>query len=409
MRHRLCKRAVRLRSLVLLAAAGTMLAACGGSDEGGGGDSADTKEPIVIGMVTAQTGPFGAIDEPPTKMFKMKINEINKAGGIDGRQIKVIQRDTESVPQKGAQAATDVIDEGADFVVVSCDFDFAAPAAIVAQRAGKISLSTCAQSAKFGVQGIGDKAFTVGSSDASEGGVHATFAEKKNLKDAFVLLDTSVVYNEGYANGFKKAWKAIGGNIVGEAKWKNSDSSIASQITKIKAANPGFIVMPTYQPGGVSAIRQIRAAGIDVPILTSDGMDGTCWNKAAPGVKDVFVTTPVSMYGDDPNEKVNEIFEMYKRETGDLPCIAVAANAYAAAEALAIGMERADDPTDSEQVKAALEGDPLDLIVGETDFDETTHIGMNRPQAVVRHAEPHPVLQDTLPPAAEMSLADSVN
>lgn len=402
---------MRAWSLAALATVALVLAACGGSDDGSGSSTTATdgaKDPIVIGTVTARTGAFGVIDEPTLTMFKIKIDEVNKAGGIDGRKIKIISRDTESVPQQGSQATTDLIDQGADFIVVSCDYDFAAPAALVAQRAGKVTLSTCAQSAKFGVQGIGDKAFTVASSDASEGGVHATFAKDKGLKDAFVLLDTSVVYNQGYANGFKKAWKAEGGNVVGEAKWKNSDSSIATQITKIKQANPGFIVMPTYQPGGIAAIRQMRAAGIDVPILTSDGMDGTCWNKAAPGVKDVYVTSPVSMYGDDPNPKVNQIFAEYKKQVGELPCIAVNANAYAAAEALTTGMERADDPTNSDQVKEALEGDPLDLIIGKTDFDTVNHIALNRPQTVLEHAEPHPIYQDTLTPAAKMTLADSV-
>lgn len=402
--HRLGNRSMRLCIVPLLAIAAT-LAACSGSD---GENEGDSKDPIVIGMVTAQTGPIGPIDEPPRKMFEMKIDEINQAGGVDGREIQIISRDTESVPENGTQLATDVINEGADFVVVSTDYDWAAPAAIVAQREGKISLSLGAQSAKFGVQGIGDKAFTVGSTDASEGAVHATFADEMGLKDGFLLEDTSVVYNEGYLNGFKKGWEALGGDIVGEAKWVNSDSSIASQITNIKKASPGFIVMPTYPPGGAMAVRQIRAAGIDVPILTSVGMDGSCWSEAAPGVEEVYVTTPVSMYGDDPNEQVNEIFEKYQEEFGELPCIPVAAHSYAIAEALFIGMERADDPTDSDQVKEALEGDPLDLVIGELDFDETTHIGINRPLAVVKHAEPHPELQEVLSPATEISLADSV-
>ncbi len=364
-------------------------------------------DPIIIGTVTARTGGFAFIDEPPLNIFKSRINEVNKAGGVHGRQIKVISGDMESTPQKGAQVARELLDRGADALVVSCDYDFGAPAALVAQRAGKITFSTCAASPKFGAQGIGDKAFSVASTDASEGAVGAAFALKRSWKNAFFLVDTTISFNKGWAAGFRKGFTEKGGKIVGRALFKNPDTSIATQVTQIKAAKPGFIVLASYQPGGVTAIRQIRAAGITAPIIAEDGMDGIRWNKAAPGVRNVYVTTPVSMYGDDPNPRVNKLFASYKKKYKTLPSGSYVVNAYSAAEALIIGMQRAKDPTDGNQVARALESAPLSLLSGKTTFSRSVHISLDRAQAVVLHAEPFPVYQATLPPAVKVTIATS--
>jgi branched-chain amino acid transport system substrate-binding protein len=398
--------------LLGIIAASASLAGCGSNDGTGetaatNGGEAATSDPIIIGTVTARSGGFAFIDEPSLNVFKKKIDEVNAAGGIKGRKLEVISGDMESTPQKGTQVAQELIDRGADALVVSCDYDFGAPAANVGQRAGKLTFSTCAASPKFGVQGIGNLAFSAASTDASEGAVGAAFALKQNWKDAFFLVDTTISFNKGWAAGFRQGWTEGGGKIVGRALFKNPDTSIATQVTQIKAANPGFVVLASYQPGGVTAIRQIRAAGIDVPIIAEDGMDGTRWNKAAPGVKEVYVTTPVSMYGDDPNPKVNEIFAWYREEYDELPGGSYVAVAYAAAEALVEGMTRAENPTDGAQVAKALESEPLDLVVGKTTFSAETHISLDRAQAVVLHAEPEPVYKATLPPATEVTIATS--
>jgi branched-chain amino acid transport system substrate-binding protein len=402
------------RLLIVLGgvAASAVLAGCGSDDNAG--DSAAkseskpaTSEPIIIGTVTARSGGFAFIDEPSINVFKMKIDEVNKAGGVHGRKLEVISGDMESTPQKGAQVAQELIDRGANALVVSCDYDFGAPAANVGQRAGKITFSTCAASPKFGVQGIGNLAFSAATTDASEGAVGAAFALKKGWKDAFFLVDTTISFNKGWAAGFRKAYTEKGGKIAGRALFKNPDTSIATQVTQIKAAKPGFIVLASYQPGGVTAIRQIRAAGIDVPIIAEDGMDGVRWNDAAPGVKEVYVTTPVSMYGDDPNSKVNDLFAAYKEQYDELPGGSYVAVAYSAAEALVTGMERAKDPTNGAEVAKALESEPLDLLAGKTTFSPEVHISLDRAQAVVLHAEPFPIYQDTLPPGTEVSIATS--
>src|SRR6266404_4691222 len=85
---------------------------------------------IVVGFATASSGFMQAYDKPAQDAAMIRIDEINKAGGLLGRQIKAVAVDTKTDRAEGAKAGLEVIDQGADLLVVSCDYDFGVPAAL---------------------------------------------------------------------------------------------------------------------------------------------------------------------------------------------------------------------------------------------------------------------------------------
>ena len=88
----------RLLSRVLVAAALVMLVA-------GGAQAADQKQPIKIGAFFALSGPAAPIGTPTKLVAEMAVDQINKAGGINGRPLELIIGDTESDPAKAATIA----------------------------------------------------------------------------------------------------------------------------------------------------------------------------------------------------------------------------------------------------------------------------------------------------------------
>ena len=105
--------------------------------------------------------------------------------------------DTKSEAAEGARAGQEVIAEGADLMIVSCDYDMGAAAATVANSNGMVVISLCASDAKMGVQGIGPYAFTMSNSSLTSGAVIAEWAwNKKGWKTAYNLLDTSIEYDK---------------------------------------------------------------------------------------------------------------------------------------------------------------------------------------------------------------------
>src|SRR5687767_8960441 len=87
-------------------------------------------EEIVVGFATAESGCMQACDKPAQDAAIIRIDEINKAGGLLGKQIKVVTADTKTDRAEGAKAGLEVIDKGAELVIVSCDYDFGSPAAL---------------------------------------------------------------------------------------------------------------------------------------------------------------------------------------------------------------------------------------------------------------------------------------
>ena len=315
---------------------------------------------IVVGFATAESGFMEAYDKPATDAALIRIDEINAAGGLLGKKIEVVKADTKSDRAEGAKAGLSVLDQGADLVVVSCDYDFGSPAALAAEAAGKVSFFLCAESVKAGIQGVGPHSFSASVLAAVQGATMAEWAyNKKEAKTFYRLLDSWTEYNKGICDGFD--WmmpklEAKGAKLLGQDTFKNDDPSIAAQISRIKALpkEPDAIMLCTMMPGGVSAIKQIRAAGINSMILNGSGMDGSYWLSAVPDLSNFYVPVQGSIYGDDPNPEVTKFNAAYKAKTGGDPSSMYVYPGYVMIDVWAKAVERAKS-IDADAVVAELE------------------------------------------------------
>ena len=313
---------------------------------------------IVVGFATAASGFMQAYDKPAQDAAMIRIDEINKAGGLLGKQIEVVTADTKTDRAEGAKAGLEVLDKGADLVIVSCDYDFGSPAALAAEAAGKVSFFLCAESIKAGIQGVGPHSFSASVLAAVQGATMAEWAyTKKNARSFYRLLDNWTVYNKGICDGFDWMMPRLkDAQLVGQDTFKNDDASIAAQITRIKSLpkEPDAIMLCTMMPGAVSAIKQVRAAGINSMILNGSGVDGSYWLNAVPDLSNFYVPVQGSIYGDDPNAAVNKFNAIYKAATGGDPSSQYVYPGYVLIDVWAKAVERAKS-TDADAVVAELE------------------------------------------------------
>ena len=201
---------------------------------------------MTVGGAVALTGFFNAYDLPQNAMMEFAVEDFAAEGG---RPYELVFANTNSEIDKGANAALEVLDKGADIVVTSPDYDFGRAAALEGVKAGKLVVGA-AGSAKFGKQGIGDTAFNVGIATNSEGAVMAEYAsEKLGLKNAYVLLDDTIEYTKKTCDHFGQRWDELGGGTAGEDIFKNADPSIATQITRLKGSDAGLRRALLVQPG----------------------------------------------------------------------------------------------------------------------------------------------------------------
>lgn len=349
---------------------------------------------IVVGFATAKTGWMEAYDTPATNAALIRIDEINAAGGLNGRKIKTVFADTKTDRAQSAKAGLQLLDQGAEMLVVSCDYDFGAPAALAAEKAGKVSMFLCAEDAKAGIQGVGKHAFSGSIIAAVQGATMAEWAYKKrNARSAYVLLDTMIEYNKSICKGFDWMSESLKDlKVVGRDTFKNDDASIAAQISRIKALpkEPDAIMLCSYAPGGASAARQIRAAGINATILNGSAMDGTYWLSAVPNLSNFVVPVQGSIYGDDPNPKVEEFNKAFERKFGARPSSMYAYPGYILMDLWAKAVERAKG-TEGEAVVEQLnrmKDEPT--LFGPRTFSSKLHIQDSVPLLIseVRNGKP---------------------
>jgi len=345
---------------------------------------------IVIGFAIAQSGWMNAYDGPPLKGAQMAIEDINAKGGVLGKKIRAVIADTKSDQTESAKAGQAVLADGAKFMVVSCDYDMGAGAATVANSNKIVAISFCATDAKMGVQGIGPYVFTMSTSALTNGATLAEWAwTKKNWRNAYILLDTTIEYDKAICGGFETRWAKLGGKVVGKDTFKQDDASIASQITRYQQTQTSvdkvdFMMICTYDGGAVSAIRQIRAAGIDTPLCGGDSMDGDYWAKGIPNLNEHYAGTYGSAFGDDPRKGYNDFMDrVAKFNNGERLPTSFGITGYSVVEAFALAIERAKS-TDSDAVLAEMnkfKDEPF--VVGPTTFTPDLHINLQRPQAVM--------------------------
>lgn len=313
---------------------------------------------ITVGFAIAKTGWMEAYDTPAATAAQIRIDEINAAGGLLGQQIKLVEADTKTDRAESAKAGLDVIDQGAQMMVVSCDYDFGSPAALAAEAEGMNSFFLCAEDVKAGVQGVGPLSFSSSVLAAVQGATMAEWShEKRGAKTAYVLEDTFIEYNKGICKGFNWMFPTLeGASILGSDTFKNDDASIASQITRIKAlpSQPDVIMLCSVMPGAAAAVRQIRAAGITSLILNGSAVDGSYWLDATPDLSGFVVPVQGSIYGDDPRPEVEAFNKAYEAKTGARPASQYAYPGYVLIDLWAKAVERAGT-LDGAAVTAELE------------------------------------------------------
>lgn len=360
------------RSLLAIAFALSLalLAGCGSGDDSPTSEGGLPEE-IVIGAAIAKSGYLVPYDANIAAVEQL-VKETNAKGGIDGAKLRFVSVDNRSEPQQQPIAVQEVIEDGADVLLVSCEAPIAAAGAPIAEEQDILSFTLCASEPGFGPPYTGRLSFSANRSLVSEAAVRATFLWERGIRRPFVLRDTSILLGEVDQFGFQETWEHLGGKLAGQADFKNEDLSIASQIAEIKRSGADAINLSSYPPGGASAIKQIRAAGIDLPIATPSAFDGTFWLKGVPDTSNVYATLSGSAY-DPADAQTAKLFEKLKRVGVDTDVSGNLLPAYAAGQ-LILEAIRETGTTDGDRLATALEAMPRPTVMGSLTYTRDNHL-----------------------------------
>lgn len=308
------------------------LASCGG---GGGGD--DTE--IVIGEFGSLTGTTATFGISSKNGIDMAIDEVNAAGGVLGRRVRVIVEDDQGRPEEAQTVVTKLITSDQVVAVLGeVASSRSLAAAPVAQANGIPMISP--SSTNPDVTAVGDYIFRVCFIDPFQGMVMAKFATTTlGVRNVAILRDIKNDYSVGLADVFAENIASMGGSIVADESYSEGDTDFSAQLTSIRARNPQAIFIPGYYTEVGLIARQARQLGLNVPLLGGDGWDSPRLTEiGGPALNDSYFSNHYS--AQDTSSAVQQFVQTYTQRFGEAPD-GLAALAYDAAKILFAAMERA--------------------------------------------------------------------
>lgn len=307
---------------------------------------------IAVGEFASLTGKEATFGISSHEGTVLAVEELNAAGGVLGKKIKLLTEDNQSKAGESANAVNKLVAKDSVVAVLGeVASSRSLEAAPICQSNKTPMISPSSTNPK--VTETGDFIFRVCFIDPFQGTVMANFA-KKTLKAQKIAVFTDVKsdYSKGLAKFFKEAYTKAGGQIASELDYNGGDKDFKGQLTAIKSSAPDGIFVPGYYTDAALICIQAKEVGLNVPIFGGDGWESEKLTEIGQdAVEGTYFSTH---YTPDAGGDKGKVFvEAYKkRYSGKLPD-AMAALGYDSAMILADAIKRAGS-TEGQKIRDAL-------------------------------------------------------
>jgi branched-chain amino acid transport system substrate-binding protein len=294
---------------------------------------------IVVGEFASLTGGTATFGRSSHAGVELAVDEVNAAGGVLGKKLRVVVEDDQSKPEEARTAVLKLLKQDRAVAVLG---EVASSRSLAAapecQRAGVPMISPGSTNPK--VTQVGDYIFRACFIDPFQGSTMAKFAhDSLNVKSAAILRDVKNDYSVGLADFFRETFVKLGGKITADESYSEGDIDFKAQLTAIKPSQPEAIFIPGYYTEVGLIARQARELGITVPLLGGDGWDSPRTVEiGGAAINGGYFSSHYA--ADDPNPKVQDFIRKYRERYGEVPD-AMAVLGYDATQMLADAMRRA--------------------------------------------------------------------
>ena len=315
------------------------------------GAKSDSNSEIVIGEFGSLTGTTATFGTSTKNGIDIAVDEINKAGGVLGKKIRVIVEDDQGKPEEAQTVVTKLINKDQVVAVLGeVASSRTMAAAPVAQQNGIPLITPSSTNPK--VTEIGDYIFRVCFIDPFQGFVIAKFAANTlKVKNAAILRDIKNDYSVGLADVIGDNFKKMGGNIVANESYSEGDTDFSAQLTSIKSKNPDAVFLPGYYTEVGLVVRQAKKLGLNVPFIGGDGWDSPKLIEiGGDALNGSYYSNHFAV--SDPKPAIQKFVADYRSRYGATPD-ALAGLGYDAASILFDAIKRANS-TDGAKIRDAI-------------------------------------------------------
>ncbi len=344
-------------ALVLLVATGMVFA-------GGQRDAGE----IRIGVVGPHSGDLASFGLPTVNAAQLVVDQVNAAGGVLGRQIRLVIEDDQCAPDVAANTAARIVGEQVVAVIGHICSGAANAAMEIYTGENIVSISPSATSPALTQSGNFPTFFRTIAPDDAQGQLQAQFvAEQLGLTSVAILHDGGD-YGRGLAEFARGSLQENYSNVnialfegitVGAVDY-------SAIINRIGASGVEGVIYGGYHPEASRLVTQMRAQGLEIAFVSGDGVqDQTFIDVAAAAAEGVYATGPMDT---SANPIAQAARQAHQERFGEDPG-PFFMNGYAAALAVVNAIESAGS-TDSNAIMNALRTAPVNTPVGNITFDE---------------------------------------
>lgn len=345
-----------MKRIISFVLAFLMIAACFAF---GGCAKQEAASTIKIGMqgpYTGSTAVYGLAVQTGARLY---VDQLNKAGGINGKQVELIYYDNKGDDAEAINAFTRLVDEG--ITAFLGDVLTGNTLAVVAE-AYPINMPMITASATAAEVTVNPDDGTVYTNvfrscfiDPFQGEKMAQYAaEKLGVKTAAVIALTGDAYSAGLADAFVAKCAEVGIEVVAQEGYAVGDKDFNAQLTNIAAKNPDVVFCPNYYEDVGMIVTQARALGFDTMFLGGDGWGGVSEYASAEDLEGCLYC---SAYAPGSTEEVRAFEAAYEEAYGQPVPNMFAPLAYDAAAVLCAAIAKAEESgakTGSDEYKQAI-------------------------------------------------------
>jgi len=276
---------------------------------------ASAQQTVTFGVLVPTTGSEATYGQDMLNAAKIAVEEINKDGGVIGKQINIVTSDDACDPQQAVNAASKLASEKVAGVVGGYCSGATLPTLKIFGDAHVPFVITAANSTKLIPANPGN-AFMINSTGEDQATKVVGFLKGKGVK-SLAIVNEGDAYSQDLANLTRDKWTAAGGTVPAFEVVNKGEQDYSALVTKIKSANPGAVLWTAYYADGGLLIRQLRQNGYQGMIAVGDGSNSPklfeIAGRAAEGV--YAFSNPTAEF----LPKAKSFIDTYTKEFGNAP------------------------------------------------------------------------------------------
>jgi len=240
---------------------------------------AQGKEPLRIGALLAVTGPASFLGAPEARTLEMLVEDLNAKGGVDGRRVELVLKDTGGNPEKAISFAKQLIEEDRVFAIIGPATSGETIAVKPIAEEAKTILLSCA-AAEVIVNPVLPHVFKVAPKDSHAAEMIFRRMQKMGVK-RIGMLSSNTGFGKAGKEQVEKLAPAHGIEIAVSEVYDKAATDLTAEVTKLKAASVQAILNWSIEPAQAIVIKNARQIGLAVPIFQSHGFANIQYAKAA--------------------------------------------------------------------------------------------------------------------------------